>query len=185
MRVVQNMNEIISALGDESTLSIVASWVTILSLAAAPPVYFIQRWHNHRSETKRASNNLCRELQDTFEGLNMEIYKQDSICFTIPNGQSFFYMNRTLNHDFYDSLVFSGKINFLQPELQQPIQNIFNQIKTHNEYIKLIREISERFPNKDLPEYSYRYFEWLENNEIKLLKDIPSTITMLEKKFHL
>lgn len=51
-------------------------------------------------------------------------------------------MSRKFNHDFYDGLIFSGRINFLRLELQlqqqQQIQNIFCQIKTHNEYLDLV-----------------------------------------------
>ena len=175
------MNEILLFFGNVP-VELIASWVTIISLPIAVPAYFIQRYYDEHSEKKRATNNLCRELQDTLEGLNMKLHKEDLISFKVPNGKTFFHINRTLNHDFYDSLVFSGKINFLQPELQQSVQNVFNQIKMHNEYTDFIRKNIEKHPNNIFPKYMYKYFEWLQNNETKLLNVIPIIIKKLEKK---
>ncbi len=49
-------------------------------------------------------------------------------------------MNRDLNHDFYDSLIFSGQINFLEPSLQQQVQDTFKRIKKHNEYLEITKK---------------------------------------------
>lgn len=53
-------------------------------------------------------------------------------------------MARSLNHNFYDSLIYSGKINFLDPSLQQPVQDIFKRIKMHNKYVDATLEMAER-----------------------------------------
>ena len=93
-------------------------------------------------------------------------------------------MNRILNHDFYDSLVFSGKINFLKPDLQQQIQNIFNQIKTHNEYLDLTRKMTVG-KQEDFPEDTHEFYIWMDNNEVKLLKDIPIMMKKLKDNFNI
>ena len=161
---------------------LLAAIVTIISLSAAPFVYFIQKWHNEKSERKRASNNLCRELKDTLESLDREKFKDNAMYFKTNNDKEIFFMNRTLNHDFYDSLIFSGKINFLKPELQQQVQNIFNQIKTHNEYLDLTRTVAIE-KQEQFPKDTYEFYIWMDDNEKKLLKDIPIMIKNLEDDF--
>ncbi|ABK76970.1 hypothetical protein CENSYa_0334 [Cenarchaeum symbiosum A] len=46
-------------------------------------------------------------------------------------------MPMAFNHDFYDSMISSGMINFLEPQLQQSIQNLFRIIKSHNNYLSI------------------------------------------------
>ena len=89
-----------------------------------------------------------------------------------------------MNHDFYDSLIFSGKINFLRPELQQQVQNIFHQIKTHNEYVDQVLKMSDETLG-EIPEKSHKYYAWMDENEVKLLKDIPKVLKKLEEDFEI
>lgn len=102
------------------------------------------------------------------------------MSFETKGKKELFFMNRTLNHDFYDSLVFSGKINFLRPELQQQVQNIFNQVKTHNKYLELVMKMNEEAAGNEIPEISYKYYDWMDRNEVKLLNDIPLVLKKLE-----
>jgi len=167
-----------------------ASVVTIMSLIGVPIAYFAkqnqkekERKRNEDEERYRASQNIYRELQDALEGLDRNLYRDDALSFRTKDNREIFFMNRNLNHDFYDSLVFSGKINFLRPELQQHIQNIFRQIKTHNEFLALARKMRDETPDAVIPEKSYGYYEWMDENEQKLLEDIPKMQKKLTDDF--
>lgn len=75
-----------------------------------------------------------------------------------------------LNHDFYDSLVFSGRINFLPTPIQQQTQDIFQKIKDHNLFLKKIREIEYSTDSYDiLSSKTRRYYEFLHKLEVDLL----------------
>ena len=91
-------------------------------------------------------------------------------------------MARTLNHDFYDSLIYSGGINFLDPALQQQVQDAFKRIKTHNKYVDTVLEISDH-NNSTIPVRAYRYCEWIENTEKILQKELPKILKKLQIRF--
>ena len=127
-----------------------ASIFTIISLISVPIAYLLNqnkikkvKSQKEFEERYRTSGNLYGELQDTLEALNRKQYPDDAFSFETKDGKEYFFMNRTLNHDFYDSLIFSGKINFLRPEVQQHVQNTFHQIKTHNEYVDLVLKMKD------------------------------------------
>ena len=159
-----------------------AAIVTIFSLIISPVVYFIKRWSNERSERRRASGNICRELKDTLEALEDKKFTYDALSFKTSDDKEVFFMNRFLNHDFYDSLISSGKINFLEPDLQQQIQSIFKRIKKHNEYLSLAEKIMVGKPEQ-IPKEIYEYYIWMDGIEEVLSKDIPIMIKRLEVKF--
>jgi len=160
-----------------------ASIVTIISLVIAPFLYFVQKWHSESSERTRASENLFVELKDALDGLD-ETKHPDLKKVTLQDGREVYFMNRALNHDFYDSLISSGNINFLKPELQQPIQDIFQRIKDHNFFIRKIREIEDYTnPNEDISPKTNRYYKILGDSEIILLKEIPKIQEKLKREF--
>ncbi|MCE9653052.1 MAG: hypothetical protein K8Q89_08380 [Nitrosarchaeum sp.] len=160
-----------------------ASLVTIMSLIIAPITYFVQRWHNDNSERKRTSKNLFVELNDALEGLDETKYS-DLKKVTLGDGSEVYFMNRALNHDFYDSLTSSGKINFLKPELQQPLQDTFQRVKDHNFFIRKIREIEDTAkPDEDISSKTHRYYKILSECEITLLDEIPKMKEKLKKEF--
>ena len=174
---------------DNSTVYRIAAIITILSVIISPSMYFLQRRDSEKMmlvkeerERKRASNNICRELQDTLEGLDRNKHYNRAIDFETKHGQKVFFMNRLFNHGFYDSLIFSGKINFLEPDLQQSVQNIFRIIKMHNEYLKLTEKMSQE-KQETFPEETYKYYIWMDEQEKQLLKHIPIMIEKLESKF--
>ena len=160
-----------------------ASLVTIISLAVAPVVYFAQKWHGGSSERKRASKNLFVELNDALDGLD-ETKHTDLKKVTLQDGSEVYFMNRALNHDFYDSLISSGNINFLKPELQQPIQDIFQRIKDHNFFLRKVRDIEDYTnPNEDIFSKTSRYYKILGDSEIILLEKIPKIKEKLKHEF--
>lgn len=162
-----------------------AAVITILSVGIAPAWYFWTKYQNEKDKRKQASKNLHTELIDTLESLDREKYSDEADSFHTNDGREIFYMNRNFNHDFYDSLIFSGNINFLRPELQQQVQNIFNQIKTHNDYLDLCKKIQDDEGTEAIPEKTYRYYTWMDENEVKLEKDIPIMLKKLEKDFNI
>lgn len=169
----------------EDALSNWASLVTIISLAVAPIAYFVLRWHKDSSERKRASKNLFVELNDALDGLDETKYK-DLKKVTLADGTEAHFMNRALNHDFYDSLISSGRINFLKPELQQPIQDTFQRIKDHNAFLQKIREIEDNTdPKEDISSKTNRYYKILNDIEIRLLDEIPKMKEKLKNEFKL
>lgn len=89
--------------------------------------------------------------------------------------------NKFLNHDVYDSLVNSGKINFLRYKLQQQVQNIFKMIKQHNYYLQITANIWNRGGNKvvDL----CPYYETMVMYEQDLLQQIPDILQKLKGEF--
>ena len=93
-----------------------------------------------------------------------------------------YFMARSLNHDFYDSLIYSGRINFLDPALQQQVQDIFKRIKIHNKYVDTVLEMTVH-NDYDVPVNAYRYCEWMENAEKRLQKELPKILESLRVHF--
>ena len=120
------------------------------------------------------------ELDDTLNALNET--KHSDLITEESGNEEFHFMNRKLNHDFYDSLIFSGKINFLESDTQQPMQDIFQKIKDHNFYIRKIRNIEDcaNLPG-DTTSKTLRYYKILSQDEKQLLKDIPKMKKELDK----
>lgn len=166
-----------------------ASAVTILSLIGVPIAYFTkqdqkekEKNQKEKDERSRASRNLYGELKDAMDGLDETKYN-DLQKLSMNGKDDVYFMNRFLNHDVYDSLINSGKINFLKYELQQKVQNIFQQIKKHNQYLKYTAELQDGEKNNDVPESAYRYYELFGNYEKLLLKEIPEIMKKLEEEF--
>ena len=90
-------------------------------------------------------------------------------------------MNRSLNHDFYDSLISSGKINYLEPRLQQPVQDIFKRIKMHNEFLDIVIHTTNQ--DNFVPKNTYKYYDWMDESEVILKKEIPIMLQNLKEHF--
>ena len=177
----------ISFFADEQpVLRNAASLGSILSLGAIAITYVVKQIQKDKQEKQyraRVSKNLHTELIDTLESLDREKHKEDACSFKIDDKQEIFFMNRRFNHDFYDSLIFSGHINFLRPELQQQVQNIFNRIKTHNNYLDLVMRMQDEARGNTIPKKTYKYYVWMDKNEVSLSKDIDNMLKKLEKDF--
>lgn len=161
---------------EPSSISYAASIVTIISLIAAPIGYAIKLW----LESVRASRNLSRELDDTLIALDDKKYYEDWWQRSY-GGKTYRFMRRRLNHDFYDSMVFSGKINYLKPKLQQKVQDTFQKIKDHNNYLEKVNKVIDSAQKDE--DYIYkleRYYEILEKTELDLLDEIPKRIEKLK-----
>ncbi len=184
--VLDLINDILSSI--HHNLSDIASVVTILSLILSPIFYFAKTYYDTYKENTRASRNLHTELEDTmmcFGGTGSDGKKHsDFKKITLLNGKEAIFTNRNLNHDFYDSLVLSGKINYLDDKLQQDVENIFLSIKNHNGLIDRIREIEDREISECMIQTKTdRYYTLLHKVEEELVRDIPKIMDKLENEF--
>ncbi len=169
---------------EDEYLSKWASMITIISVGIVPAWYFWTKHQNEQDEKSRASKNLYIELDDTWKALQYEAHPDQFLGKNLKKGGIAKFMNRALNHDFYDSLVFSGKINFLPPEIQQEIQDGFQRIKDHNFYIRKIRDIEDyAYLHEIISLKTDRYYEMLDKTEVILLDEIPKLKEKLKEEF--
>ena len=162
-------------------IGLAASIATIATVLGSAIKYFLDK----KAETKRASENLYLELEDTLTSLDANSFPDDVYNTKITDRDGgekrVCFMARSLNHDFYDSLIYSGKINFLDPSLQQPIQDIFKRIKMHNQYVDAVLEMVEDYDG--LPLKAHKYCAWMGDAEERLQKEIPKTLQCLRPHF--
>lgn len=111
---------VIDLAAEEGLFGRLAPFITSVTVALAPFVYFLKVKHNENSERTRASRNLYAELDNTLDALDEKSYPDNLKMVEFEGGQKYYFMNRMLNHDFYDSLVFSGGINFLREYSSRP-----------------------------------------------------------------
>jgi len=161
---------------------------TLVALVVAPVKYFNdvrirenERRQKEEEERSRISRNLYGELHDASKGLDETKHEEDLKKLQMAGKEDVYFMNRFLNHDIYDSLINSGKINFLTYELQQEVQDIFTRIKKHNYYLTLTSEIQDR--EKTITESAYAYYELMGKYEKQLIKEIPDMMERLKKDF--
>ena len=113
------------------TIVVLTAITTVGSIIVSPLVYFRKKSDGEKTERERASSNIYYELQDALKKMDREKLPSDVRYFETDDGKIVSFMNIFFNHDFYDSLISSGRINFLEHDLQQPIQDIFqNNQKT-------------------------------------------------------
>ena len=125
-------------------------------------------------------------MNDALDGLDVEKHGDDFRKVCLQNKQEVYFMNRALNHDFYDSLIFSGKINFLPTTIQQPAQDTFQKIKDHNSLIRKIRDMEDDANmDEDISKKTDRYYEMLSKVEEELLDNIPTVKEKLEEEFNI
>ena len=86
-------------------------------------MYFAKRLHSDRMEAQRAATALYAELGDALNALDPR--KHPNLRAARIGGETIHFTSRLLNHDIYDSLVNSGKITFLEIDIQQHIQDVF------------------------------------------------------------
>lgn len=160
----------------------------LASIATMSAVIYsvIRYFQNRDKDRKQASKNLYLELKDTLNSLDGQKHKSDSYSVGIKNEKGenveVYFINRDFNHDVYDSMVFSGRINLLEPELQQPIQDIFKRIKMHNKFLAATREMGTL--DDPVPKESHPYYEWMDKNEIRLKDEIEDMLEKLRGSFN-
>lgn len=162
---------------------------TIIGTIVAMPVAVFAIWKfiiEKNADKRRASENLYNELEDAVNALNSNdpknwlyanIKEKDGSVKTV------YFINKRFNHDFYDSLIFSGKINFLESKIQQPIQDIFKLIKIHNEYLTHANHLIMERTDSTVPNDVFVYCEWMHENEPKMEKSIQDMMEKLKEYF--
>ena len=154
--------------------------MTILSLVISPLVYFARQWHESRAERRRASQNIYLELLDTRDGLDT-LKSRDLKMVRIHGGKEVYFMNRMFNHDFYDSLVSSGRINFVKPELQQRVQDVYHYIKDHNFCLQKIRDLEDMNGGRSAD--AVRYYRKLDKTDALLQDRIPRIMAEFKREY--
>ena len=92
-----------------------------------------------------------------------------------------YYTLTFMNHDMYDSLIFSGKIHALDIHLQQSVQDIYRRIKGHQEYLKYTAQLldSAKLQNIDIDETVRPYYKLVTDYEEELEDMIPRVMKKL------
>ena len=116
-----------------------ASFVTIVSLVVAPLWYLLKRETDRRGEVETISSSLYMELADARDGLDDD-GRADLRAVRLQDGTQVRFTNLLFNHDIYDSLIHSGRINAIRAEHQQQVQDVFQLVKDHNASLKKMRE---------------------------------------------
>ncbi len=145
-----------------------------------------KHFKDKNNERRRASYNLYLELGDTLRSLDYDNFPEEFGYVDVQDREerkTLYFMSKILNHDFYDSMISSGQINFLAPDLQQPMQNIFKRIKMHNEFLAAVRRMHDQQTGDAVPEQAYQYYAWMDENEVYLSRKIPDMMKKLQKHF--
>lgn len=169
--------------------AILAAWdivlattiATFFSVVVAPSWYFLKTKIREKSDNRMASANVRRELEDDLRSLDRSVFRDNAMSFS-EGGITVYFMNRELNHDFYDSLKSSGLLNFLGRDAQQPIQSTYRKIKAHNAYLAEALSIARK-KNNPYPKEAFHLFVWLDTIERDLKRDIPKIVEDLRERF--
>lgn len=166
----------------ENALAESAPLIAVYSLVMAPIGYFLKKRLDEKDERTRASQNLYTELNDTLNALDDDV--PERLRMVKFKNARYLFVNRMLNHDFYDSLIFSGKINFLSVGVQQQTQDIFQKIKDHNIFLMKIKNMEENLcQTDDIGQQIQRYYAALERTEGELVREIPKLKNKLKEEF--
>ena len=172
-----------------NTIVVLTAITTMGSIIVSPLVYFRKKSDSEKTERERASSNIYYELEDALKKMDHAKLPKDVRYFETDDGKIVSFMNIFFNHDFYDSLISSGRINFLEHDLQQPIQDIFKIIKKRNEYLELTQKIRldrpKYFDKQELPKEVHVCYLWINHHEIELSKSIPIIMKELKPNFNI
>ena len=166
-------------------IQIIVHIITIISLSGSPLVYFLKKHHEKNIEKNRASLNLCEELNDAYLTLKGKKKFDKKI---LNYGIEYEIYCVLLNHDVYDSLIFSGKFNYLDYKFQQSIQDIFSKIKDRNLYIQKLADYEDLISIKkntkeELKASQQKYACLILNIDKCLLNDLPEIMSKLYSEF--
>lgn len=162
------------------------NWTSIITagaVVAAPLGYVIKRWWTQNTLRKEISNSLWNELEDCVNAID-DNTKRDQMEITI-DGNKKRYTLTFMNYDMYDSLIFSGKIQAINIELQQDIQSIFRKIKLHRQYLEYVTNLRDtaKLNNVNIDDTSLPYYGMIADYESELLGLVPDIMKKLEKNF--
>ena len=177
-------NSLIFYFTGADAISNAASLMTFVSILGSLIAYFLKKDNDEKSWRRRSSKSLHIELDDTLKALQYENHPLQFTGIILKDKTEAQFMNMALNHDFYDSLISSGKINFLAPKIYQETQDVFQKIKDHNFHIRKIRDIEDNaYLNEDILVKTERYYTKLETTENELKAEIPKLKEKLKEEF--
>ena len=162
------------------------NWTSIITagaVVAAPLGYVIKRWWTSNTLRKEISHSLHEELKDCMEAIDENTRRE--VKEIIIEGEKKYYTLTFMNHDMYDSLIFSGKIQAVNIHLQQKIQDIFRKIKLHHQYLEYVTKLRDdaKLNDVDIDETTLPYYGMLADYELEVLESIPTVMKELEKNF--
>ena len=164
-------------------LTNIASVLTAGALIITPLTYVIKKWWTNKTDKEEVSQSLYAELKNGLEALNGTV-KRQVMEIEIKDVKKYYTLT-FMNYDMYDSSIFSGKIQTLNHDLQQEIQDIFRRIKGHQEYLKYTAQLRDgaKLQKTDINETTNPYYELIANYESELEDLIPKAMKKLEKNF--
>lgn len=161
----------------------VAAAATAIGVVGAPAAWAIKRWWNGRQIKKTVAKGLCAELEDTVRALG-ETSRHRQLEKTIIDPESMSAIKTCkkihctltfLNHDAYDSFLYSGHLMALDAGLVQEVQNVYQLVKYHNKYLKHLMPLLDR--ESETGEVNLTgtstYYNILDKYESNLLETIP------------
>ena len=170
---------------DKSLAVITTGWVVL-----APLTWAVKRWLNGRWARADVSRGICAELDDlrrALDGTDGRRYDERTIVDTsssrpIPVFKKVRYVRAFLNCDAYDSFMYSGRLVMLDAKLVQEVQNIYQLIKHHNEYLKLLQPWfdKETETGRSMLAVTSVYLNMLDKHDAELLEKIPRLTEELE-----
>lgn len=150
----------------------VAAIIAVLAFAVTQSMRVLVAKADRDQRRRSMRQSMHMELDDTLDALNREKYENDAVSLTTEEGTRVYFMTRYLNHDMYDSALYSGGISLVRMESRQGLQNTYRLIKTHNGLLNQMTEISIR-KGEMYPKEADRIYVALDAIERRLLKYIP------------
>ena len=133
----------------------------------------------HESDKKQIADGLRKELENIHQSISSTEGK---------NGEKMVSStDKHLSHDIYDSLLATGQILYINPSIQQTVQNIANTVKRHNEYLKQIEQIIIEYGIvKDFTDDAYErmveYKKIIQKYRSDIQKDVETALNYLAKE---
>ncbi len=99
----------------KDSLLLITNVVIVLGVGGSPVYYFVKRYLDLRSTKCLVSENILKELDDGKTALTSNRHTRVSKEY---GGKKYNFVAAFLNHDVYDSLINSGRINYLDVSMQ-------------------------------------------------------------------
>lgn len=166
-----------------------ASHIAITVAVTAPVAYFYKDIRGERAEERRKEEEEDRITEgviigpeDAVDAMDRTRYGNDAFSFVV-DGREVFFMNRDLNHDLHDSMVFSGKLYLVGRGSHQKVQDAYALIKNHNACLALSKELAMSKDEQSLKRADALYKE-LDAMEKRISKEIPELVRELRRSLN-
>lgn len=151
-----------------------ANDVAIIAVIVSVCIFSIERLvekYETKKESKERKNNACDTILKEIENHRDAFYNSNPPEDFITIG-NITYVNRVLNTNAYESILYSGLFTQLSTKTQISLSNLYNHIDFRNEMIDYLRKYEVMFFIHD--DSIERHNQWLEKKRV-YLKDIPET----------